>query len=97
MKSVLRSGLVLVMVVALAGCKVFRSGANACHKSKQPYMAATSVAPLKIPPGLDVPDTTNALHIPDLKEPVPPPRKGKDPCLDEPPAYKITKPVAPQA
>lgn len=95
MKSVLRSGLVLAMVVLLTGCHL-GGGARACHK-KQPYMAATSVAPLKIPPGLDLPDTTNALHIPELKEPVPPPRKGKDPCLDEPPSYKIVKPAAPQA
>ena len=96
MKSVLRSGLLLAMVLALAGCHVFRSAENSCHK-KQPYMGATSVAPLKIPSGLDVPDTTNALHIPDLKEPAPPPRKGKAPCLDEPPPFRIVKPVAPQA
>jgi len=61
-------------------------------------MAATSVAPLKIPAGLDNPDTTNALHIPPLNEPVPPPLKGKQPCLDEPPAFKLPpKPTPPQA
>jgi uncharacterized lipoprotein len=96
MKSVLKVGLVLVVALALGGCKTIRSTTNACHK-KQPYMSASTVAPLKIPPGLDVPDTTNALHIPDLKEPAPPARKGKDPCLDEPPAYKVAKPATPQA
>ena len=99
MKSVLKLGLVLAVSLALGGCHPFSalgSRANACH-NKQPYMAATSVQPLKIPPGLDVPDTTNALHIPDLKEPAPPSRKGKDPCLDEPPPYKVAKPAAPQA
>jgi uncharacterized lipoprotein len=96
MKSVLRLGLILAAAVSLMGCHALTSRTNACH-NKQPYMAATSVPPLKMPPGLDVPDTTNALHIPDLKEPTPPPRKGKDPCLDEPPAYKVAKPVQPQA
>jgi uncharacterized lipoprotein len=96
MKSVVRVGLILVMALALPGCKVFRSATASCHK-KQPYMAASSIPTLKIPPGLDVPDTTNALRIPDLKEPAPPPRKGKDPCLDQPPQYKVAKPVTPQA
>ncbi len=96
MKSVLKVGLILAIALALGGCKVIRSKTNSCH-NKQTYMSASSVAPLKIPPGLDTPDTTNALHIPDLKEPAPPPRKGKDPCLDEPPAYKVAKPAAPQA
>jgi uncharacterized lipoprotein len=99
MKSVLKVGLLLGLWLSLAGCHPFSalsSRANTCH-NKQPYMAATSVPPLKIPPGLDVPDTTNALHIPDLKEPAPPPRKGKDPCLDEPPPYKVAKPATPQA
>lgn len=95
MKSVVKVGLILVVTLALGGCKVLRS-ASSCHRT-QPYMASSSVAPLKIPAGLDVPDTTNALHIPDLKEPAPPPRKGKDPCLDEPPAFKVNKPAAPQA
>jgi uncharacterized lipoprotein len=96
MKSVLKVGLVLALAVTLPGCKVFRSGSASCHK-KQPYMSASTVPQLRIPPGLDVPDTTNALRIPDLKEPAPPPRKGKDPCLDQPPAYKVAKPVPPQA
>jgi uncharacterized lipoprotein len=99
MKSVLKWGLILAMGLALAGChpfRAFKTGSLSCH-SKQPYMNAKSVAPLKIPPGLDVPDTTNALHIPALNEPAPPPRKGKDPCLDEPPAFKVAKPAAPQA
>ena len=96
MKSVLKLGLVLAVSLPLAGCQALKSRANSCH-NKQPYMVAAGVPPLKIPPGLDVPDTTNALHIPELKEPAPPPRKGKDPCLDEPPPYKVAKPATPQA
>ena len=95
----LKLGVLLAVSLALAGChpiRALKSRAYSCH-NKQPYTAATSVAPLKIPPGLDVPDTTNGLKIPDLNEPAPPPRKGHDPCLDEPPPFKVVKPAAPQA
>jgi hypothetical protein len=100
MKLVLKLGIVLAVSLALTGChpiRALRSRELSCH-SKQPYMAATSVSPLKIPPGLDAPDTTNALHIPPLNEPAPPARKGREPCLDEPPSFKLPpKPPAPQA
>jgi uncharacterized lipoprotein len=99
MKLVLKLGLVLAASLALAGChpiRALKAKANSCH-SVQPYMASTSVPPLKIPAGLNAPDTTNALRIPDLKEPPPPPRHGKDPCLDEPPPFKVVKPAPPQA
>ncbi len=92
---------VLVWLVPLAltstGCHWIRHLTYACHKP-QPYMQAKSVPPLIIPAGLDAPDTTNALHLPQLNEPTPPPRKGRDPCLDEPPPFKVPKPApAPQA
>jgi uncharacterized lipoprotein len=94
----MKSALALVCVgllLLLGGCKTLR-GASSCNKP-QPYMAATSVPPLKIPAGLDAPDTANALKLPTLNEPVPP-RSKKDPCLDEPPSFKVSKPAAaPQA
>jgi uncharacterized lipoprotein len=100
MKLVLKLGLTLAAVVALAGChpiRALKSRELSCH-TRQPYMAATSAAPLKIPAGLDTPDTTNALHIPPLNEPAPPLRKGKEPCLDEPPQFRAPpKPATPQA
>jgi uncharacterized lipoprotein len=99
MKSALGWGLAVAALLALSGCNPFkslRSSSNSCHKV-QPYAAAKSVPPLQIPTGLDAPDTTNALHVPELKDPPPPRRKGKDPCLDEPPSFKVAKPVAPQA
>jgi uncharacterized lipoprotein len=100
MKLVLKLGLTFAAVVALAGChpiRALKSRELSCHV-KQPYMAATSIAPLKIPQGLDTPDTTNALHIPPLNEPAPPPRKGREPCLDSPPQFKAPpKPATPQA
>jgi uncharacterized lipoprotein len=82
------------LLLLLAGCHPFRHFTYACHK-KQSYMGAASVPPLKIPAGLDPPDTTNALRLPALNEPPPPPRTGQQPCLDEPPPFKVAKP--PQA
>jgi uncharacterized lipoprotein len=82
-------------LLALGGCHALRS-VGSCHKP-QPYVNARSVAPLKVPPGLDAPDTANALRLPMLNEPAPPARSGRAPCLDEPPPFKVTKPVTPQA
>jgi uncharacterized lipoprotein len=82
------------LALTTAGCHPFRHLSYACHR-QQPYMKAGSVAPLKIPTGLDAPDTTSALRLPALNEPAPPPRKGQEPCFDEPPPYKVAKP--PQA
>jgi len=99
MKVVLKVGVVVAAGLALSGCHPFRalkSRAFSCHV-KQPYMASTSVAPLNVPPGLDKPDRTEALVVPDLKDPAPPPRSGHDPCLDQPPPFKINKLTPPQA
>ena len=81
------------LLLACGGCHVL--GANACH-APQPYMNAKSVPPLKIPPGLDSPETGSALRIPALNEPAPPPRKGRQPCLDAPPPFKVRQ-AAPAA
>ena len=93
-----RAAAMIVLAMALVmitGCHSLR--AKSCH-NVQPYMSAKSITPLHIPDGLDAPDTSNALHIPQLNEPAPPARKGKEPCLDEPPAYNVPKPKpAPQA
>ncbi len=93
-----RVAAVLLVLLPLVGCHVFRNAAaKACH-GPQPYQKAQSVPPLKIPTGLDAPDTTNALRLPALNEPPPPPRTGKQPCLDEPPPFKVTQPAkTPQA
>ena len=84
---------------ALAGChplQALRNAGRSCHEV-QPYTKAQSIAPLKMPAGLDSPDTSNALHIPALNAPEAPPRKRSDPCLDEPPSFKVAKPQPPQA
>ena len=85
----------LVALSGLTGCRVFRNIGGSCH-DVQPYEKAGSVASLKIPAGLDAPDNANALHIPALNTPSPPPRKRADPCLDEPPPFKVPKQAPPQ-
>jgi uncharacterized lipoprotein len=87
---------VLAALTGLAGCHPLQRLGGSCHDTK-PYMKAGSIAPLKIPPGLDSPDTATALHIPALTAPEPPARKKTDPCLDEPPPFKIPKQAPPQA
>jgi uncharacterized lipoprotein len=87
--------LLVPLVVGAGGCRSW--SAKTCHEV-QPYTKASSVPPLVIPAGLDAPDTTNALRLPQLTEPAPPPRTGKQPCLDEPPSFKVTQPAhTPQA
>src|SRR5258708_31191432 len=82
----------VLMVVAAAalmsGCHLFR-GAD-CH-TRQEYQRAGQVPPLKVPPGLDKPNTQSALVIPtvELEPPAPGP---KDACLDVPPRYKPAPP-----
>jgi uncharacterized lipoprotein len=89
MKSAWRIAPLGLALLAASGCHWVRSfGARSCH-APQTYLKAQSVAPLKIPAGLDPPDTTNALRLPQLNEPAPPPRRGKQPCLDEPPPFKV--------
>lgn len=77
------------LVCVLAGCGTFRG--SSCHEPG-PYASAQSVPPLKVPPGLHAPDTRNALRVPELNEPEPPPRKAGDPCLDAPPRYSTGSP-----
>jgi hypothetical protein len=87
--------LLVPLLAAAGGCRSL--SAKSCH-NPQPYMQAKSVPQLVIPAGLDAPDTTNALRLPHLTEPSPPPRSGKQPCLDEPPPFKVTQPArTPQA
>jgi uncharacterized lipoprotein len=93
MKFARGAALLLLMLPLIGGCHFFRgASAKACH-GPQPYQKAQTVPPLRVPAGLDAPDTTNALRLPALNEPAPPPRSGKQPCLDEPPPYRVTQPT----
>lgn len=79
--------LIALCALALQGCRALGSS---CYEPP-PYTTAESAPPLEIPSGLDAPDTRNALRIPELKEPAPPPRKPGQPCLDAPPRYEVVK------
>jgi uncharacterized lipoprotein len=78
-------------IVLLTACRSLGSS-GACYKPAV-YSTAENRPPLKIPPELKSPDTTQALRIPALKEPEPPARKKGEPCLDAPPPYAVPKPV----
>jgi len=95
---VLAVGLLVGVVCATSGCNPFRKkNANLVCKGPEGYATAASAPPLQIPPGLQSPDTRNALKVPDLNTPEPPTRKQSEGCLDEPPPYVIAKPKEPEA
>ena len=80
---------VLMVVAATAltsGCHLFSKLTPDCH-SRQEYQRAGQVAPLKVPAGLDAPNTKDALVIPTVDLASPPPGPN-DQCLDIPPLYK---------
>jgi uncharacterized lipoprotein len=89
--------LALALIGPLCGCQHFRRVANTCNKKPTMYANADSIASLKVPPGIDRPDTHAALKIPTLNEPAPPRRTVKDPCLDAPPLYAVPKTDKPAA
>ena len=86
-------GRVLTLIAAAAltsGCHLFGKLTSDCH-SAQEYQRAGQVAALKVPAGLDSPNTQGAMAIPTV-ELAPPPPGPKDPCLDVPPRYKPAPP-----
>lgn len=89
----------------LAGCQSIpvhmpwhhRASIASCYKP-QPYMRARTIPALKIPDGMDSPNTSDALVVPALKGPTPPPPKPGQPCLDKPPSFNAPHPLpAPKA
>jgi uncharacterized lipoprotein len=93
MKSVWRIVTIATWLLALSGCHLVRAISTSACNDTHGYMKQHSVDPLKIPTGLDAPDTTNALRLPQLNEPAPPPRRGKTACLDAPPPFKVPQPA----
>jgi uncharacterized lipoprotein len=83
-----------VLGVGLSGCHAFRHIYHNCEADTDGYRQATTIAPLRVPLGIDPPDTKSSLQIPALNEPALPPRGSNDPCLDEPP--KFTEPRGPR-
>jgi opacity protein-like surface antigen len=73
----------VAILLPLAGCSVLPDAYSGCNDVK-PYESATGEAPLKVPAGADLPDTRNALKIPEVKAPELPADPGT--CLDHPPS-----------
>jgi uncharacterized lipoprotein len=83
--------LVVAAITTLGGCaKILHGFAPDCHKPQE-YQRAVQVPALKVPAGLDTPNTQGALVIPTV-ELAPPPRSRRDSCMDEPPRYKAAPP-----
>jgi hypothetical protein len=72
----------LTLVLALAACG---GRDRTCEDSKEPYLAAVSNPPLRMPDGLSAPDRSSALVVPPPSN-NPVPRAGTG-CLADPPSY----------
>ena len=76
----------LTLLVGVSGCHMLHNkfSSNRCNVSRT-YEAERSVAALKVPAGMDAPETANALRLPQLNEPAPPARARSAPaCLQRP-------------
>ena len=81
--------LALIALLALAGCGAFRPTFENCDETPA-YAGAKELPPLRVPEGVDAPDTRNALKVPAVTVPEKP-LDGR--CIDAPPSY--SKPPAP--
>jgi uncharacterized lipoprotein len=77
---------------AVSGCHFLKSRTG-CH-ADQEYRHAQQLAPLKVPAGLDAPNTATALVIPDVRTDIPA-RGPREACLEEPPQYRPSTPAKP--
>jgi hypothetical protein len=86
----------LVGVSAALGALLLAGGCKSLGSCNKPaaYSSAQEVPALKMPVGLDGPDTALALKIPPLAEPEAP-RGANAPCLEEPPEMKEKPSMAP--
>jgi uncharacterized lipoprotein len=75
----------IAAAMLMSGCHIVSRLNPDCHV-RQEYQQASQAEPLKVPDGLDKPNTQGALVIPTV-ELAPPPPGPKDACLDLPPRY----------
>jgi uncharacterized lipoprotein len=79
---------VLLCLLALSACGLFRPTFESCTETPA-YAGAAELPPLKVPEGLDLPDTRNALKIPAVTAPEKP-LGGR--CIDVPPSFDSGRP-----
>ncbi len=72
--------LAVLGLAGLAGCK-----SMSCN-TPPAYGNSESIPSLKVPVGLETPDTRSALKVPELDAPARP-RTNAEGCLDDPPSY----------
>ncbi len=81
---------IAIAAAALAsGCGLLPDAETGCDKPR-PYQSAVAAPPLRVPAGADLPDTRNALRIPEVHTPERPVEAGR--CLDFPPSYGGSRP-----
>ncbi len=80
---------VTTAVAIAAGCGLLPDAYTSCQEP-QPYQSARTETPLQVPSGSDMPDTRNALSIPEVSAPERP--VDGDACLDHPPSYGTARP-----
>ena len=82
-----RTACIGLALLALAGCSSkHRDRASSCRETTE-VTQAKNLPALQVPPGLDAPDTRNAIKVPELTEPERA-RSAREPCLSRPPSYK---------
>jgi uncharacterized lipoprotein len=90
------AGILIATILSLAllsGCK---NRPISCKQDNKDYAGAREMPPLKAPPGLEAPDTRNALKVPPLDTPERV-RGRNEACLDAPPPFATPKgPDAPK-
>jgi uncharacterized lipoprotein len=79
----------LAALLPLAGCGLLPDAYTGCDEAR-PYQTAKEMGPLRVPAGADLPDTKNALKIPDVKAPDIPLEAGT--CLEHPPPFGKDRP-----
>lgn len=84
-----RHWMAIAAAALAAGCGLLPDARSGCDKPR-PYQSAREVEQLKVPPGVDAPDTRSALRIPAVPAPQRPPEQGR--CLDYPPSYGGARP-----
>jgi opacity protein-like surface antigen len=80
----------IAAALPLGGCGLLPDAYSGCDEAR-PYQSATQGAPLRVPQGSDMPDTRNALKIPELATPELPREPGS--CLEHPPALGTGSPA----
>ncbi|MGC1387888.1 MAG: hypothetical protein WA807_07780 [Steroidobacteraceae bacterium] len=80
-----RITLIIAVATTASGCHMFGKSVPDCHRPQE-YQSAVQVPQLKVPAGLDTPNTQGALVIPALDVTPPPPARNAA-CLDAPPRY----------